>query len=155
MKKEEKKKKTSKTAWGCLTFIIFIIVSSIIFVPMLKEQYDKMEKELNKESFDKIVTFFNNTGEYQDLSDTQKKTLAVKLFLLNRCKGGDETLKKLIKSEQNISYDACLIVQNNKIIKIIDSFGPVTPEQVKTMHIRILKIDFKGAVKLYDWYITE
>ena len=46
MKKEEKKKKTSKTAWGCLTLIIFIIIVSIgmwFYAPFLQESYKKAE----------------------------------------------------------------------------------------------------------------
>ena len=148
---KKKRKKTSKTAWGCLTLIIIVIISSIIFVPIMKENYDRLEKEANKETFDKILVVLNESNEHKDLSNTQKKTTAVKLFLLNRCSGGDETLKELIAYEQNILYDACIIVQNNNII---DNFSE-NNDDLKKIHIKVLNADFKGAVKLYDWYISE
>ena len=118
---------------------------------MMGDMYDKAEKNSNKISFDKLMVFFNSSNEYQDLSNTQKKTTAVKLFLLNRCRGGDETLKELIAYEQNILYDACIIIQNNNII---DKFTE-NDEDPKSFHMQVLKTDFKGAVKLYDWYTTE
>ena len=153
MAKEKKKKKRSPI--GCLVAIVLFIIFIVFGVKMMGKMYDDAEKAGNKERFDKIIVFFNESNEYQDLSNTQKKTTAVKLFLLNRCRGGDETLKKLIQYEQNILYDACIIVQNNNIIDKFSEDNDDTQDYLKNFHMQVLKTDFKGAVKLYDWYIKE
>ena len=154
-KRKKNQSKPPKTYLGCtLTLIIFLIIFTIfvIFgVKMMEDTYDRAEKAEHKISFDKIMVFFNSSNDYQNLSDTKKKTMAVKLFLLNGCRGGDETLKKLIHYEQNNLYDACIIVQKNNIIGKFTESG----DNLKRFHMQVLKTDFKGAVKLYDWYITE
>ena len=77
--------------------------------------------------------------------------MSVKLFLLGECRGGEGTLKKLIQYEQNILYDACRIVQNNNILGEF----PLDNSDFKSLHMKALNTDFKGAVKLYDWFINE
>ena len=149
--KDPKKKKKKKSPIGCLVAIVLFIIFIVFGVRMMGKMYDDAEKAGNKVSFDKLMVFFNSSNDYQDLSNIQKKTTAVKLFLLQKCRGGDETLKKLIQFEQNILYDACIIVQNNNII---DNFSE-NNDDLKKFHIKVLNADFKGAVKLYDWYISE
>ena len=147
----EEKKKKKRSPIGCLVTIVIFIIFIVFGVRMMGKMYDDAEKAGNKVSFDKLMVFFNSSNDYQDLSNIQKKTTAVKLFLLQKCRGGDETLKKLIQFEQNILYDACIIVQNNNII---DNFSE-NNDDLKKFHIKVLNADFKGAVKLYDWYISE
>ena len=147
--KKIKKKKSSNS--GCLVAIILFIIFIVLGVKFMGENYDRLEKSSNKERFDKMMVFFNSNDEYQDLSITQKKTITVKLFLLARCRGGEETLNNLIQFEQNILYDACRIVQNNNIL---DEF-PLDNSDLKSFHMKALNTDFKGAVKLYDWFINE
>lgn len=149
MVKEKKKKKMSPI--GCSVAIVLFIIFIVFGVRMMGKMYDDAEKAGNKISFDKIMVFFDTSNDYQNLSNAQKKTMTVKLFLLNKCRGEDETLQKLIQYEQNILYDACIIVQNNNFIdKFTESI-----DNVKSFHMQVLKADFKGAVKLYDWYINE
>ena len=93
--KKIKKKKSSNS--GCLVAIILFIIFIVLGVKFMGENYDRLEKSSNKERFDKMMVFFNSNDEYQDLSITQKKTITVKLFLLGRCRGGEETLNKLIQ----------------------------------------------------------
>ena len=149
MTEEKKKKKMSPI--GCLVAIVLFIIFIVFGVRMMGKMYDDAEKAGNKISFDKIMVFLDSSNDYQNLSNAQKKTMTVKLFLLNKCRGEDETLQKLIQYEQNILYDACIIVQNNNFIdKFTESI-----DNVKSFHMQVLKADFKGAVKLYDWYINE
>ena len=147
----EEKKKKKRSPIGCLVTIVIFIIFIVFGVKMMGKMYDESEKSYNKERFDKIIVFFNSSNDYQDLSNIQKKTTAVKLFLLNECRGGDEKLNKLIQFEQNILYKACRIVQDNNII---NNF-PENNDDIKKFHIKVLNADFKGAVKLYDWYISE
>ena len=94
-RKTDKKIKTMKkftSLFFWLLFIIFIVLA----VRFMGEHYDRFEKSSNKERFDKMMVFFNSNDEYQNLSITQKKTITVKLFLLSRCGGGEETLNNLI-----------------------------------------------------------
>ena len=147
----EEKKKKKMSLIGCLVAIVLFIIFIVFGVRMMGKMYDDAEKAGNKISFDKIMVFLDSSNDYQNLSNAQKKTMTVKLFLLNKCRGEDETLKKLIEYEQNILYDACIIVQNNNFIdKFTESI-----DNVKSFHMQVLKADFKGAVKLYDWYINE
>ena len=144
-----KKKKSSNS--GCLVAIILFIILIVLGVKFMGENYDRLEKSSNKERFDKMMVFFNSNDKYQDLSITQKKTITVKLFLLDRCRGGELTLNKLIQYEQNILYDACRIVQNNNILGEFQ----LGNSDLKSSHMKALNTDFKGAVKLYDWFINE
>ena len=144
-----KKKKSSNS--GCLVAIILFIILIVLGVKFMGENYDRLEKSSNKERFDKMMVFFNSNDKYQDLSITQKKTITVKLFLLDRCRGGELTLNKLIQYEQNILYDACRIVQNNNILGEFQ----LGNSDLKSFHMKALNTDFKGAVKLYDWFINE
>ena len=147
--KKIKKKKSSNS--GCLVAIILFIIFIVLGVKFMGENYDRLEKSSNKERFEQMMVFFNSNDEYQDLSITQKKTMSVKLFLLGECRGGEETLNKLIQYEQNILYDACKIVQNNNILGEF----PLDNSDFKSLHMKALNTDFKGAVKLYDWFINE
>ena len=147
--KKIKKKKSSNS--GCLVTIILFIIFIGFGVKFMGENYDRLEKSSNKERFDKMMVFFNSNDEYQDLSITQKKTITVKLFLLGKCRGGEETLNKLIQYEQNILYNACRTVQNNNILGKF----PLDNSDLNSFHMKVLNTDFKGAVKLYDWFINE
>ena len=147
---KDKKVKKTKSIGGTLVWILFIIFI-VLGVKFMGENYDRLEKSSNKERFEQMMVFFNSNDEYQDLSITQKKTMSVKLFLLGECRGGEETLKKLIQYEQNILYDACRIVQNNNILGEF----PLDNSDFKSLHMKALNTDFKGAVKLYDWFINE
>ena len=69
--KKIKKKKSSNS--GCLVAIILFIIFIVLGVKFMGEHYDRLEKSLNKERFDKMMVFFNSNDEYQDLSITQKK----------------------------------------------------------------------------------
>ena len=152
-KGKDPKKKKKRSPIGCLVMIVLFIIVGVFGARMMGNMYDEAEKKGNKISFDKAISRINSLKIISDLnlSDTQKKTIAVKAFLIKNCKGGDETLKKLIEYEQNILYDACIIVQNNNFIdKFTESI-----DNVKSFHMQVLKADFKGAVKLYDWYINE
>ena len=60
-------------------------------------------------------------------------------------------MKKLIAYEQNILYDACRIVQNNNFFSNKLKENKNHEKEIK----QLLETDFKGAVKLYDWYINE
>ena len=144
-----KKKKSSNS--GCLVAIILFIILIVLGVKFMGENYDRLEKSSNKERFHKMMAIFNSNDKYQDLSITQKKTITVKLFLLDRCRGGELTLNKLIQYEQNILYDACRIVQNNNILGEFQ----LGNSDLKSSHMKALNTDFKGAVKLYDWFINE
>ena len=161
MVKEKKKKKMSPI--GCLVaivlFIIFMIFCSTYGVKMLKEGYDMYEKKLNRESFEEVHTRFVSLPAVVDLnlSEIEIRTLLVKFFLLKNCEGGEETMKELVAYEQNILWDACLIVQNNKFFSksfsMLENLNNLT-KQKKALK-GLLETDFKGAVKLYDWYINE
>ena len=149
-KKKDENLRKSKKFVGLLFWLLFIIFI-VLGVKFMGEHYDRLEKSLNKERFDKMMVFFNSNDEYQDLSITQKKTITVKLFLLARCRGGEETLNNLIQFEHNILYDACRIVQNNNILSKFSSNN----NDLISFHMKALNTDFKGAVKLYDWFINE
>ena len=161
MVKEKKKKKRSPI--GCsvpiVLFIIFMVFSSTYGVKMLKEGYDMAEKKLNRESFEEVHTRFVSLPAVVDLnlSEIEIRTLLVKFFLLRNCEGGEETMDKFAAYEQNILWDACLIVQNNKFFSksfsMLENLNNLT-KQKKALK-GLLETDFKGAVKLYDWYINE
>ena len=82
MTKEKKKKKMSPI--GCLVAIVLFIIFIVFGVRMMGKMYDDAEKAGNKISFDKIMVFFDSSNDYQNLSNAQKKTMTVKLFLLNK-----------------------------------------------------------------------
>ena len=169
--------KKQKTYLGCtlpaLIGICILVFSIFYGVLMMGNFYDDYEKKGNKIHFDQTLDYFNSSSNYQDLSNTQKRIIAVKLFLLINCDNGEDTLKKLIGFEQNILYKACVIVQNNniynkfseyKLIKsnfivagqtgIIDHLENLN-ELPKKFYSLVFNVDFKDSIKLYDWYINE
>ena len=155
----EKKKKKKRSPIGCLVAIVLFIIFIVYGVKMLKEGYDMAEKKLNRESFEEVHTRFVSLPAVVDLnlSEIEIRTLLVKFFLLRNCEGGEETMDKFAAYEQNILWDACLIVQNNKFFSksfsMLENLNNLT-KQKKALK-GLLETDFKGAVKLYDWYINE
>ena len=157
MTKEKKKKKMSPI--GCLVAIVLFIIFIVFGVRMMGKMYDDAEKKLNRESFEKVHARFVSLPAVVslNLSEIEIRTLTVKFFLVKNCEGGEETMKELVAYEQNILWDACLIVQNNKFFSksfsMLENLNNLT-KQKKALK-GLLETDFKGAVKLYDWYINE
>ena len=151
MTKEKKKKKRSPI--GCLVAIVLFIIFIVFGVRMMGKMYDDAEKKLNRESFEKVHARFVSLPAVVslNLSEIEIRTLTVKFFLVKNCEGGEETMKKLIAYEQNILYDACRNVQNNNFFSNKLKENKNHEKEIK----QLLETDFKGAVKLYDWYINE
>ena len=149
MKKEEKKKKTSKTAWGCLTLIIFIIIVSIgmwFYVPFLQESYKKAEIDAAIRLFE--PKYLEISEKYMTFTDKESRELAAKLYLLNRCEGSEETIKKLDAMDSIVLSGACsdiLHLKHNEII--LNSRSEL--ENLKNLN----KIDFGNAFKYFQFFI--
>ena len=150
---EEKKKKKPMVSKGCLFTLLIGFVIIIILAVIGNVAYRGYDQAAKKNA---INSHFNPM--YSDISKKYKsnfsnkeiKQLVVKIYLINQCKGGKERIELLRGSDQFVLENACSILLEMK--KENTYLNP----SIEINNLKKLKdINFKGALKEYDFYITE
>ena len=148
--KAEGKTPFGKTYLGCsLPLIIFIIIVFIgmwFYVPFLQESYKKAEIDAEIRLFE--PKYLEISEKYMTFTDKESRELAAKLYLLNRCEGSEETIKKLDAMDSIVLSGACsdiLHLKHNEII--LNSRSEL--ENLKNLN----KIDFGNAFKYFQFFI--
>ena len=149
-KRKKKQAKPPKTYLGCtLPLIIFIIIVFIgmwFYVPFLQESYKKAEIDAAIRLFE--PKYLEISEKYMTFTDKESRELAAKLYLLNRCEGSEETIKKLDAMDSIVLSGACsaiLHLKHNEII--LNSRSEL--ENLKNLN----KIDFGNAFKYFQFFI--
>tara|TARA_B100001964_G_C14006331_1_gene497320 strand:+ start:186 stop:701 length:516 start_codon:yes stop_codon:yes gene_type:complete len=105
-KRKDNKKKTGSYGLGSLITIIVVIgllaTISIVALNAYKEAEIKYGIKESQE------TYLKNINKYKNFSNKEAKELSMKLYLLDRCEGGEKTIERLGMVDSNAVIYSCM-----------------------------------------------
>jgi len=146
--------KKEKTYLGCtlplIIFVIIFIAFSIFFSIEMQKGYKEAEiKSGIKTAQEKYLT---NIKNYKNFSNKEAKELSIKLFLLDRCEGGQKTIDRMRDFDGNAEIYSCMDLLKDGIRK--EDLPKFETEIEKLKYINNLKFD-PEALENYQSFINE
>jgi len=145
--------KKEKTYLGCtlplIIFVIIFIAFSIFFSIEMQKGYKEAEiKSGIKTAQEKYLT---NIKNYKNFSNKEAKELSIKLFLLDRCEGGQKTIDKMRDFDSNAEIYSCMDLLRDGIRK--EDLPKFETEIEKLKYIDNLRFD-PVALENYESFIN-
>ena len=104
MTKEKKKKKFFRP--GCLIWVVVIFLFFMGLGAFIFEAYKSAEiKYTIKNSQD---TYLKSIQNYKIFSDETARELSLKLYLLDRCEGGEKVIERYRMTDSNVMIYFCM-----------------------------------------------
>ena len=146
--------KKQKTYLGCtlplIIFVIIFIVFSIFFSIFMQKGYKEAEIKYGIKTAQEKYLF--NIKNYKNFSNREAKELSIKLFLLDRCEGGQKAIDKMRDFDSNAEIYSCMKLLRDGIRK--EDLPKFETEIEKLKYINNLKFD-PEALKNYQDFINE
>ena len=151
--KAEGKTPFGKTYLGCslplIIFIIIVFIGMSFFIPFLHESYKNAEIKYGiKEAQE---SHLKNINKYKNFSNKEAKELSMKLYLLDRCEGGQKTIERLGDYDSHSVYYSCTELSRLNIKKENLPNSKTELENLKYLNT----INFGKALEDYRSFINE
>ena len=119
------------------------------FIPFLHESYKNSEIKYGiKEAQE---SHLKNINKYKNFSNKEAKELSMKLYLLDRCEGGEKTIERLRDYDSNAVYYSCTELLRLNIKKENLPKSKTELEGLKYLNT----INFGKALNEYKSFINE
>ncbi len=144
------KKKTGSYGLGCL--ITIIVVIGILAIVGIVAYNGYKEAEIKYGIKTAQEKYLSNIKNYKNFSNREAKELSIKLFLVDRCEGGQKTIDKMRDFDSNAEIYSCMKLLRDGIRK--EDLPKFETEIEKLKYINNLKFD-PEALKNYQDFINE
>lgn len=144
------KKKTGSYGLGCLITIIVVIGILAIVGVVAYNGYKEAEIKYGIKTAQE--KYLSNIKNYKNFSNREAKELSIKLFLVDRCEGGQKTIDKMRDFDSNAEIYSCMKLLRDGIRK--EDLPKFETEIEKLKYINNLKFD-PEALKNYQEFINE
>ena len=144
------KKKTGSYGLGCL--ITIIVVIGILAIVGIVAYNGYKEAEIKYGIKTAQEKYLSNIKNYKNFSNREAKELSIKLFLVDRCEGGQKTIDKMRDFDSNAEIYSCMKLLRDGIRK--EDLPKFDTEIEKLKYINNLKFD-PEALKNYQDFINE
>ena len=144
------KKKTGSYGLGCL--ITIIVVIGILAIVGIVAYNGYKESEIKYGIKTAQEKYLSNIKNYKNFSNREAKELSIKLFLVDRCEGGQKTIDKMRDFDSNAEIYSCMKLLRDGIRK--EDLPKFETEIEKLKYINNLKFD-PEALKNYQDFINE
>ena len=145
--------KEEKTYLGCtlplIIFIIIFFVFAIFFSIFMQKGYK--EAEINSGIKKAQAIYLSNIKNYKNFSNREAKELSIKLFLLDRCEGGQTAIDKMRDFDSNAEIYSCMELLRLNINKENLPADKAELEVLKYLN----KINFGNALENYQNFINK
>ena len=146
--KDPKKKKKS-SGLGCLiTTIVIVGVLATVGIVMYNGYKNAEIKYGIKKAQE---TYLKNINKYKNFSNKKAKELSMKLYLLDRCEGGQKTIERLGDYDSHSVYYSCTELSRLNIKKENLPKSKTELEALKYLNT----INFGKALDDYRSFINE
>lgn len=143
------KKKTGSYGLGCLITII-VVIGVLAFVGIAAYNGYK-EAEIKYGIKTAQEKYLSNIKNYKNFSNREAKELSIKLFLLDRCEGGQKTIDKMRDFDSNAEIYSCMELLRLNISKENLPLDKTELEVLKYLN----QINFGSALENYQGFINE
>ena len=148
--KDKKKKKPNPFRFGCLITIIVVIGLLASVGIFIYNGYERAEIQNDiKKAQEKYLTSIKT---YKNFSNKEVKELSIKLYLLDECEGGKETIKFHVNVDNNAKANSCDKLLKDNIRK--ENLPKFQNELEKLKYINNLKFDSK-SLKYYQDFLSN
>ena len=144
------KKKTGSYGLGCL--ITIIVVVGVMATVGIVAYNGYKEAEIKYGIKTAQEKYLSNIKNYKNFSNREAKELSIKLFLLDKCEGGQKTIDKMRDFDSNAEIYSCMKLLRDGIRK--EDLPKFETEIEKLKYINKLKFD-PEALKNYQDFINE
>ena len=145
--------KEEKTYLGCtlplIIFIIIFFVFAIFFSIFMQKGYK--EAEINSGIKKAQAIYLSNIKNYKNFSNREAKELSIKLFLLDKCEGGQKTIDKMRDFDSNAEIYSCMELLRLNIKKENLPSSKTELEVLKYLNT----VNFGKALDNYQNFINE
>jgi len=149
-KRIDAKKKTRSYGLGCL--ITIIVVVGVMATVGIVAYNGYKEAEIKYGIKTAQEKYLSNIKNYKNFSNKEGKELSIKLFLLDKCEGGQKTIDKMRDFDSNAEIYSCMKLLKDGIRK--EDFPKFETEIEKLKYINNLKFD-PEALENYQSFINE
>ena len=143
------KKKTGSYGLGCLITIIVVIGILAIVGVVAYNGYKEAEIKYGIKTAQE--KYLSNIKNYKNFSNREAKELSIKLFLVDRCEGGQKTIDKMRDFDSNAEIYSCMELLRLNINKENLPADKAELEMLKYLN----KINFGNALENYQGFINE
>ena len=148
--KDKKKKKPNPFRFGCLITIIVVIGLLASVGIFIYKSYERAEIQNDiKKAQEKYLTSIKT---YKNFSNKEVKELSIKLYLLDECEGGKETIKFHVNVDNNAKANSCDKLLKDNIRK--ENLPKFQNELEKLKYINNLKFGSK-SLKYYQDFLSN
>ena len=145
--------KKQKTYLGCtlplIIFVVIFIVFSIFFSILMQEGYKEAEIKYGIKTAQE--KYLSNIKNYKNFSNREAKELSIKLFLLDRCEGGQKAIDKMRDFDSNAEIYSCMELLRLNISK---ENLPLNKTELEVLEY-LNRINFGTALENYQDFINE
>ena len=143
------KKKTGSYGLGCL--ITIIVVVGVLATVGIVAYNGYKEAEIKYGIKTAQEKYLSNIKNYKNFSNREAKELSIKLFLLDRCEGGQTAIDKMRDFDSNAEIYSCMELLRLNINKENLPADKAELEMLKYLN----KINFGNALENYQGFINE
>ena len=143
------KKKTGSYGLGCL--ITIIVVIGILAIVGIVAYNGYKEAEIKYGIKTAQEKYLSNIINYKNFSNREAKELSIKLFLVDRCEGGQKTIDKMRDFDSNAEIYSCMELLRLNIRK-----ENLPTDKTELELLKYLKqINFGKSLENYQDFINE
>ena len=143
------KKKTGSYGLGCLITIIVVIGIMAIVGVVAYNGYKEAEIKYGIKTAQE--KYLSNIINYKNFSNREAKELSIKLFLVDRCEGGQKTIDKMRDFDSNAEIYSCMELLRLNIRK-----ENLPTDKTELELLKYLKqINFGKSLENYQDFINE
>jgi Tfp pilus assembly major pilin PilA len=143
------KKKTGSYGLGCLITIIVVIGILAIVGVVAYNGYKEAEIKYGIKTAEE--KYLSNIKNYKNFSNREAKELSIKLFLLDRCEGGQKAIDKMRDFDSNAEIYSCMELLRLNIKKENLPSSKTELEVLKYLNT----VNFGKALDNYKNFINE
>ena len=148
-KRKDPKKKKKSSGLGCLIAAIAIV--AVLATVGIVAYNGYKEAEIKYGIKEAQETYLKNINKYKNFSNKEAKELSMKLYLLDRCEGGEKTIERLGDYDSNAIYYSCTELLRLNIKKENLPKSKTELEGLKYLNT----INFGKALDDYKSFINE
>ena len=148
-KRIDAKKKTGSYGLGCL--ITIIVVVGVLATVGIVAYNGYKEAEIKYGIKTAQEKYLSNIKNYKNFSNREAKELSIKLFLLDRCEGGQKAIDKMRDFDSNAEIYSCMELLRLNISKENLPLDKTELEVLKYLN----QINFGKSLENYQEFIND
>ncbi len=148
-KRKNPKKKKKSSGLGCL--ITIIVVVGVLATVGIVAYNGYKEAEIKYGIKTAQEKYLSNIKNYKNFSNREAKELSIKLFLLDRCEGGQKTIDKMRDFDSNAEIYSCMELLRLNISKENLPLDKTELEVLKYLN----QINFGKSLENYQEFIND